>query len=562
MTLAELGASLHDCQRCKLSKLGRTQVVFGTGNPHAIIMFVGEAPGYYEDQQGEPFVGAAGKLLNELLQSAGLSRSEVYIANVIKCFISPRVLIYTGDGYKPIKDIKLGDLVLTHSGRFRRVSYIRPPEVLPKGSEVVRITINPQADAARRPLHITVTPEHPFLINGQWKIAGDIQPGDRMTALGDRCEVCGKAYFVRYNRYEQRTYRTCSFTCHNRRIFHSPEAREKLRQTMAQQYAEGLRDPVAITARANDRTRELVAAGTAKIQRMTAEERYRGRIAIAQKITEGNGKHPIGYGELELKAILEDVGVSHIHHYALPGSAFTYDFCLPEEKILIEVRGPAFSNRDAQARALLKDETADRHGYLVFNLWWQEIIRHPTMVRGLLERILKNHRGEYVFVEATVTKVDHRSTRRTFPLYNIGVEEDESYIVDGIVSHNCRPPNNRDPEQDEVDTCKPFLLQQIQLINPKVVCTLGNWATRTLLERNLGITKVRGRAFHHNNMVVFPLLHPAAALHQGNLLEPLREDFRKLKAFLDELAKGPAPAAVQATTAQRPQQQQMDLFSS
>jgi len=71
MTLAELGASLHDCQRCKLSKLGRTQVVFGTGNPHATIMFVGEGPGYYEDQQGEPFVGAAGKLLNELLQSAG-----------------------------------------------------------------------------------------------------------------------------------------------------------------------------------------------------------------------------------------------------------------------------------------------------------------------------------------------------------------------------------------------------------------------------------------------------------------------------------------------------------
>ena len=85
MTLQELSASLYNCQRCKLAKLGRTQVVFGVGNPHAEIMFVGEGPGYYEDQQGEPFVGAAGKLLNELLQSAGLSRSQVYIANVIKC---------------------------------------------------------------------------------------------------------------------------------------------------------------------------------------------------------------------------------------------------------------------------------------------------------------------------------------------------------------------------------------------------------------------------------------------------------------------------------------------
>jgi uracil-DNA glycosylase family 4 len=85
MTLPDLAKSLHNCQRCKLAKLGRSQVVFGVGNPHATVMFVGEAPGFHEDQQGEPFVGAAGKLLNDLLHSAGLSRSDIYIANVIKC---------------------------------------------------------------------------------------------------------------------------------------------------------------------------------------------------------------------------------------------------------------------------------------------------------------------------------------------------------------------------------------------------------------------------------------------------------------------------------------------
>src|ERR1051325_9660203 len=85
MTLLELSKSLHDCQRCKLSKMGRTQVVFGVGNPHASVMFVGEAPGFHEDRQGEPFVGAAGKLLNDVLHSASLSRADIYIANVIKC---------------------------------------------------------------------------------------------------------------------------------------------------------------------------------------------------------------------------------------------------------------------------------------------------------------------------------------------------------------------------------------------------------------------------------------------------------------------------------------------
>ena len=72
MMLQDLAKSLHDCQRCKLAKMGRTHVVFGVGNPQASVMFVGEAPGFHEDQQGEPFVGAAGKLLNDLLQSAGL----------------------------------------------------------------------------------------------------------------------------------------------------------------------------------------------------------------------------------------------------------------------------------------------------------------------------------------------------------------------------------------------------------------------------------------------------------------------------------------------------------
>jgi uracil-DNA glycosylase len=73
------------CQRCKLHTLGRKQVVFGVGNPNADLMFVGEAPGADEDMQGEPFVGRAGQLLTKIIEAIGLQRSDVYIANVIKC---------------------------------------------------------------------------------------------------------------------------------------------------------------------------------------------------------------------------------------------------------------------------------------------------------------------------------------------------------------------------------------------------------------------------------------------------------------------------------------------
>lgn len=76
---------LGDCTRCRLHQQGRKQIVFGVGNPNADLMFIGEAPGADEDQQGEPFVGRAGQLLNNMIKAMGLRREDVYIANIIKC---------------------------------------------------------------------------------------------------------------------------------------------------------------------------------------------------------------------------------------------------------------------------------------------------------------------------------------------------------------------------------------------------------------------------------------------------------------------------------------------
>ena len=83
--LAAIRADLGDCTRCPLHTMGRNQIVFGTGNPYAELMFVGEAPGADEDRQGEPFVGRAGQLLNNMITAMGLKRADVYIANIIKC---------------------------------------------------------------------------------------------------------------------------------------------------------------------------------------------------------------------------------------------------------------------------------------------------------------------------------------------------------------------------------------------------------------------------------------------------------------------------------------------
>ena len=147
-------------------------------------------------------------------------------------------------------------------------------------------------------------------------------------------------------------------------------------------------------------------------------------------------------------------------------------------------------------------------------------------------------------------------------LKSANLSRDDIYIANVI---KCRPPDNRDPEPDEVETCKPFLLQQIQMIRPKLVCTLGNWATQTLLERKVGITKVKAQAFYMKDFVLFPLLHPAAALHQGGLMETLKEDFKKLKDFLDRNTKPADHASSTALAAPTlqidpPTPPQLDLF--
>ncbi len=115
-------------------------------------------------------------------------------------------------------------------------------------------------------------------------------------------------------------------------------------------------------------------------------------------------------------------------------------------------------------------------------------------------------------------------------LQSIGLSRSEVYIANVL---KCRPPGNRNPEAGEIESCLPHLKRQIELIQPRVVCALGNFAAQVLLGRKVGITKVRGRHFQVASYFVFPALHPAAALHQDGLAAALREDFQNLKKFLE-----------------------------
>jgi uracil-DNA glycosylase family 4 len=124
-------------------------------------------------------------------------------------------------------------------------------------------------------------------------------------------------------------------------------------------------------------------------------------------------------------------------------------------------------------------------------------------------------------------------------LEELGLTRDRVYIANVV---KCRPPGNRDPKPDEIDACRPYLQQQLDLIRPTVVVTLGRYAAQWLLDTTEGITRLRGRSYPFAHGVLIPTLHPAAALRGG--AEPLgqmRADFVRAKLALTDAATKARP---------------------
>lgn len=140
-------------------------------------------------------------------------------------------------------------------------------------------------------------------------------------------------------------------------------------------------------------------------------------------------------------------------------------------------------------------------------------------------------------------------------LKEAGIPRDDTYIANVL---KCRPPGNRDPRSDEIDACKGYLRRQIELIDPRVVMTLGNFATKLLLRTETGITRVRGRSYDWwRDIVLVPTFHPAAALRGGDrVTDMMREDFGLMREVLDQ-----PPTTVPEPVDPPGDGQQLDLFS-
>jgi DNA polymerase len=142
-------------------------------------------------------------------------------------------------------------------------------------------------------------------------------------------------------------------------------------------------------------------------------------------------------------------------------------------------------------------------------------------------------------------------------LAGIDLTRDDVFVANVL---KCRPPGNRDPQPEEISSCETYLFRQIALIRPKVICTLGNFATKLLSGKPDGITRVHGReqevVLGGTHVLLYPIFHPAAALYTPRMLDVLQADFQRLPELLGRdttpppapehaVAPAPEPAAVQ-----------------
>ena len=118
-------------------------------------------------------------------------------------------------------------------------------------------------------------------------------------------------------------------------------------------------------------------------------------------------------------------------------------------------------------------------------------------------------------------------------LESIGFTRSDVFIANVL---KCGPPENRDPEASEINLCKGYLFEQIEIIDPVIICTMGRYSTQLILDTTNGINTLRGKVFRAGNRIIIPINHPAAALYTPSRLKLLKDDFARIKAVFDKIA--------------------------
>jgi uracil-DNA glycosylase len=536
--LKEVLAQARACTRCPELAATRRTVVFGSGNADAELMFVGEAPGASEDEQGVPFVGRAGKLLEQLLNEIGMARSDVFIANVLKC-LRYNAQVQLGDGSWE----RIGRLVRSrYGGSVMAVDaegHLVPRRVIgwhetPVGDRrVLRLTYRSAKHAGAGRVGVELTGDHPVLTERGYVQAQDLRSGDRVasgqglsrlaydvvcgTVLGDGCLQAASAHLTIGHSERQAEYA----------LFKAgllAELDPRVQKLAVAAVAGGAKSHGVV------HVRTLADRALRILRGEFYGSRKRVPAWIAEKLT-----------ERMLAIWFMDDGYTRVR---------------PGRRPLAEIATVAFTDEDLQtlirglARLGLSAKATRRRLY--FDTTGTEALSekiapyvpsgmryklHPEVAARVpfdSERLQPGPRE--VFYDAVEIEDVTERKRADTTFFCLDVEGTHNFVTAGGVVHNCRPPGNRDPLPVEIENCQDYLRRQVALIEPSVICTLGNFSTKLLRGDPAGITRVHGQpevlTLGERAVRIYPIFHPAAALYTPRMLETLREDFVRLPELL------------------------------
>jgi uracil-DNA glycosylase len=532
-------AQAKTCTRCPDLAATRKTVVFGAGNADADLMFVGEAPGASEDEQGVPFVGRAGKLLETLLGEIGIERKDVFIANVLKC-LRYNALVQLGDGSWE----RVGRLVRSHydgevmsvddQGALVRKSVIGWHATPLAGRRVYKLTYRSCKKVGLDRVGVQLTGDHPVLTERGYVPVEELREHDRVctgqgmselardvvcgTVLGDGCLQAQSSCLTFSHSHRQRDY-----------------ARFKARLLM--EFGVNVEERAVAAAVGGRSLYEVVLTRTLahRALRVLRNNFYEDRKLVPGWLVEQLNPRMLAFWFM-------DDGYTRIRAGG--------------RRPLAEIATNAFSDADLQrliaalgsldlpakalrSRLYFDVPTTERLSELIAP-YVPESMRyklHPGVAAcipfdpGAFEPGPVVSMYDEVEVEDITDRKRHDTT-----FFCLDVEDTHNFVTAGGVVHNCRPPGNRDPLPVEIENCQGYLRRQVELIQPTVICTLGNFSTKLLRGDPTGITRLHGQpevlTLGRRAVRLYPIFHPAAALYTPRMLETLREDFMRLPDLL------------------------------
>ena len=534
-----LFAQAKGCVRCPELAATRKTVVFGSGNADAELMFVGEAPGASEDEQGVPFVGRAGKLLETLLGEVGLARGDVFIANVLKC-LRYNAQVQLGDGSWE----RIGRLVrarydgevmtIDEQGLLARRRVVGWHATPLAGRRVYRLAYRSAKKAGAGKVNVELTGDHPVLTERGYVLADQLVTGDRIatgqglsslardvvcgTTLGDGCLQGASSSLTFSHSQRQREYALFKAalvaelgTCVEEREAAAAVGGERmygviLVRTLAHRALRALRAdfyrpqkgvPQWLVGELNPR---MLAFWFMDDGYMRTREG--GRRPLAEIATNA-------FSDADLQRLIAALDRLGLPAKALRSRLF---FDVPTTRRLSELIAPYVPE---SMRYKLHPEVAAR---IPFDA-----------------SLLQSGPTVSLYDEVEIEDVTDRKRADT-TFFCLDVQDTHNFVTAGGVVHNCRPPGNRDPLPVEIDNCQDYLHRQVELIQPTVICTLGNFSTKLLRGDPTGITRLHGQpevlTLGKRAVRLYPIFHPAAALYTPRMLETLREDFSRLPQLL------------------------------